>query len=342
MMDKGKVVGAFLGLAIGDALGMPVEGLGHQNTRLYYKGIKEYRDDEKRGGLKAGQWTGDTQLTLALAEVIANEKDPLQWPFRYSDAIVRLLPEQRRWGGTTISAARRLSGIGRPESHDDLMRATCGAIPRLLPLAAWVEGSGQAAEEVFDLLRALIGVTHTHPLCAVAGAGHLAALGYCFRTKPSEFVAGEFWQNTTAAVMSAEDRLGISEALSLLPRLQTLKETLDEFPLDLADVCEGGGNAVAEAWPFAIAMVARTSHLPEAALLSGINACVDSDSVGAMTGSLIGALHGNTVFPASWIENLEASGKIEQIGAQAWESLETALRRPDFRFQNDPMKDISG
>jgi ADP-ribosyl-[dinitrogen reductase] hydrolase len=321
MIEKQKIVGAFLGLAIGDALGMPVEGLGHQNTRLYYKGIKEYRDDEKRGGLKAGQWTGDTQLMLALAQVVATEKDATRWPTRYADAIVHLLPEQRRWGSTTISAARRLSGVGRPESHDDQMHATCGAIPRLLPVAVWIEGSGRSAEDIFDLARALVGVTHAHPLCAVAGAGHLAALGYCLRTTPAEFDADEFWRQITMAVERAEERLRISEAQSMLPRLEALHGALSEFPLDLADLCEGGGNSVAEAWPFAIAMVARTSHLPEAAMLSGINACVDSDSVGAMTGSLIGALHGRSVFPASWVEGLEQADDIEHVGAEVWTRL---------------------
>ena len=46
MMDRDKVRGALLGTAVGDALGMPVEGLSHQNVRTYYKGIKGYRADE--------------------------------------------------------------------------------------------------------------------------------------------------------------------------------------------------------------------------------------------------------------------------------------------------------
>ena len=43
-----SILGALLGTAVGDALGMPIEGLSHQNVRTYYKGIKEYRDDDQR------------------------------------------------------------------------------------------------------------------------------------------------------------------------------------------------------------------------------------------------------------------------------------------------------
>ncbi len=58
--------GVLLGLAIGDALGMPVDGLSHQNVRMYYKGIKAYRDDEHRGGA-AGTGTRHTAALLDLA-----------------------------------------------------------------------------------------------------------------------------------------------------------------------------------------------------------------------------------------------------------------------------------
>ena len=56
---------------MGDALGMPVEGLSHQNVRTYYKGIKEPRADEKRQDLGVGQWTADTQRARALARALA-------------------------------------------------------------------------------------------------------------------------------------------------------------------------------------------------------------------------------------------------------------------------------
>src|SRR5690554_4522784 len=70
-MNRDRALGALLGAAVGDALGMPVDGLSHQNVRLYYKGVKGYTADEKRGDLDAGQWTAHTQRLRALAAALA-------------------------------------------------------------------------------------------------------------------------------------------------------------------------------------------------------------------------------------------------------------------------------
>ncbi len=45
--------GALLGLAVGEALGRPVDKMSHQNVRTYFKGIKGYVDHE-RTNVKAG------------------------------------------------------------------------------------------------------------------------------------------------------------------------------------------------------------------------------------------------------------------------------------------------
>ena len=71
MLDPDRVLGTLLGTAVGDALGMPIDGLSHQNVRTYYKGIKAYRADEHRRDLGAGQWTALTQRMFALVRSLA-------------------------------------------------------------------------------------------------------------------------------------------------------------------------------------------------------------------------------------------------------------------------------
>ena len=53
-----------LGACIGDALAAPVDGLSHQNVRLYYRGIKGYADHE-HGDTRAGEGTARTAHLLA-------------------------------------------------------------------------------------------------------------------------------------------------------------------------------------------------------------------------------------------------------------------------------------
>ncbi len=73
MLDHDHILGALLSTAVGDALGMPIDGLSHQNVRTYYKGIKGYRADEHRRDLGAGQWTAHTQRTFSIARAFVSE-----------------------------------------------------------------------------------------------------------------------------------------------------------------------------------------------------------------------------------------------------------------------------
>ncbi len=58
-----------VGATIGDALAMPIHGLSHQNVRMYYKGIKGYQADEKRGGA-AGTGTLHTRRLRCAARTL--------------------------------------------------------------------------------------------------------------------------------------------------------------------------------------------------------------------------------------------------------------------------------
>ena len=80
-MIQGHALGAMLGLAIGDAMGAPVEF----RPRGKFTPVTGFRD----GGpfkLKAGQWTDDTSMALCLATSLMtcqgmNPKDQMD---RYS------------------------------------------------------------------------------------------------------------------------------------------------------------------------------------------------------------------------------------------------------------------
>ncbi|MDD4974659.1 MAG: ADP-ribosylglycohydrolase family protein, partial [Bacteriovorax sp.] len=68
-MLKTKFLGSFLGLAVGDALGAPIEF----EVRDSYKVVTEMRE----GGpfdLKTGQWTDDTSLALCIAMSLIEKK----------------------------------------------------------------------------------------------------------------------------------------------------------------------------------------------------------------------------------------------------------------------------
>ena len=65
-----------VGACIGDALAAPVDGLSHQNVRLYYRGIKGYVDHE-HGDTRAGGGTARTAHLIARLDGRAVDLAPL-------------------------------------------------------------------------------------------------------------------------------------------------------------------------------------------------------------------------------------------------------------------------
>lgn len=304
-----RIVGTLLGTAVGDALGMPIEGLSHQNVRTYYKGIKEFRDDEERGDLDAGQWTDDTQMTFALVRALSSSSDPADWPVEVGEAYVALRSDARRWGRTSTAAIDRLANGSAPEEAGIPDRATDGAAMRAAPLGAWWAATNVGREEAFRVMRSVLGVTHRHPSALAAGWGQVVAVRTLLLFDDLDsFDRGTFWATIVEATRAAERRLGGDHRVS--DRLQSLEGMLDSFPLDLRDACDGVGVTADEAWPFSCAMVARRPHLLENTLLSGINVGGDADTTGAMIGAMLGALHGWSAFPTEWKDGLDERDRL--------------------------------
>ena len=305
-----RIVGALLGTAVGDALGMPIEGLSHQNVRTYYKGIKEYRDDDQRGDLDAGQWTDDTQMTFALVRALTDTRDPADWPAATAEAYVALRPEARRWGQTSTAAIDRLADGTPPAEAGTPDRDSDGAAMRAAPLGAWWAATGTDRDTAFGAIRPVLSVTHRHPAALAAGWGQAAAVRALLRLDDvASFERDAFWATLTEETVWAEEQLDGDHRVS--ERLWSLADIIGSFPLDLRDACDGVGVRADEAWPFACAMVARRPHLLENTLLSGINVGGDADTTGAMMGAMLGALHGWTAFPDEWHEGLEDGERLE-------------------------------
>lgn len=54
------------------------------------------------------------------------------------------------------------------------------------------------------------------------------------------------------------------------------------------------------------------------AVLTAVNTDGDSDTIGTITGSLLGARLGAGAIPARWRENVEDSPYLHQLGARLW------------------------
>jgi ADP-ribosyl-[dinitrogen reductase] hydrolase len=322
MRDRAPVLqdrfrGAVLGTAIGDALGMPAEGRSHLQIRTYYRGIRTYEDDHfDLEGLKAGQWTDDTQQMLALLESLCEAGGAE--PQAFARALVRMYRSgARRWGRYSREAVLRLEAGWDPKESGDPCADTAGALMRVAPLGLWWAARDTAPEQAWREAESLTRVTHAHPK-AIAGAFlHAWAIRELARSDPDTFDPHTWMDELGRTLLFV---CPYPEAAFLIERTRALWAVHHEIPLELAERLGGLRGKAHQLGPFALVLFGRVFHQPETALLSGINTGGDTDTVGALIGSLCGALHGQGGFPEAWISGLEASTELQAAADRLYEA----------------------
>lgn len=323
--------GCLLGGAVGDALGAPVEFMGYAEIarRFGAGGIRDYVPAYGR----LGSITDDTQMTLFTAEGLlrAHVRDCMRGLTTYAGvtdhAYLRWLDTQgekatveigrdgwlwgvgdlhyrRAPGNTCVSALRAKQSFGDPARNDS---KGCGGVMRVAPvgLFAWhYRDRGDTPGRVFDLGAELAGLTHGHPT-GQWPAGVLALLvmrvidGMPLREALNE-ATGLLWakkhhQETLNALVMAE-ALAASGTRPSVTQVEKL----------------GGGWVAEEALAISVycALVAEDF---EHGVALAVNHGGDSDSTGAITGNLLGAMLGVGGIPDRWLAGVELCETIEAL-----------------------------
>lgn len=266
---------AYLGLALGDALGATVEFLTPREIAHQYK---VHRDIVGGGWLKlkAGQITDDTAMSLALGEaILANgRRVDAQSSAQAFDGWMRTKPIDI---GNTVRrnlVAFRRSGVPEapPSEHD----AGNGAAMRVLPVA--LATFGLAEEEVRAAVLAQAHVTHHN---AVSDAA-------------CEFI-----------VFAVQDFLrGRSLQQVFRHRIHPLLQAYPEFGFRERPRRENPSGWVVETMQ---AVLQALLDVPgfENSLVDIVNRGGDADTTGAILGMLAGAMYGRDALPARWLKTLD-------------------------------------
>ena len=265
-----RALGAYLGLAVGDALGATVEFMTAGEIAATYRVHRQIIG----GGwlrLKPGQVTDDTQMSLALGSALLGRD---AWDLRaVADAFVAWLRTRPPDIGHTCRRGIRrymLDGTLAAEPAED--SAGNGAAMRNLPAVLGTLGDAAACER-FSLEQAHL--THRHPqsdaaILTLARMTQLLLRGGgrddC-RAAADELVARhpEFrfapWPGRTSGYI-----------------VDTVQTVFDGF-FQTADL--------------------------ESCLVTVVNRGGDADTTGALAGQLAGALYGVQAIPVRWLRRLD-------------------------------------
>jgi ADP-ribosyl-[dinitrogen reductase] hydrolase len=290
-------LGAFLGLAIGDALGAPVEFCSRDTF--------EPVTDMRAGGyfkLPVGAWTDDTAMALCLGDSLLS--DPALDPKDLLDRFCRWASagENTSTGVCVGIGQNTLRVLGNYHRKGDLFAPPTkqksdgnGAAMRLAPVMVrhW-----RNPAEACRVASVQSRVTHYSDISAGA-CEYLAVI-------LSQLIGGKSWN---IALEAPVDPAWRDEVKALAHQ-------------DWAARTRGSINSsgyVVHTLEAAIWAVATTNSFSQA-LLTAVNLGDDADSVGAVTGQLAGALYGRSAIPAVWLTTLVQTDRIEALAKSLFDA----------------------
>jgi len=270
---RDRAVAAYLGLAIGDALGATVEFMTPREIRDQY-GVHH---NLLGGGwlrLPRGRVTDDTEMSLALGRAILDQGglDAQAVAEAFSDWMRGKPVDIGHTVRRGISLYRRTGVTEVPEHEYD---AGNGACMRCLPIALYTLGAEPEAIDRANRLQAH--VTHHN---ALSDLGTLSVI----RMTQTALLGG-----------SLEDLRLLAEALvEAEPRFAFDGERRQDNP---------GGYIVETLRAVFQALFATDSF--ESALIDVVNRGGDADTTGAILGMIAGALYGFDALPRRWLKALD-------------------------------------
>lgn len=282
--------GAMLGLAVGNALGLPAEALGSADAiaARWPGGLTEVlRQDSP-----ASPWDDDVALAVILAEELASPEVDLR---RLAHRWVAWARDDGRGIGTQTRAA--LAHIATHDSPPSASgSATNGAVSRCLPVALRAHGSPRNLVSGTLHTAAL---THPDPRCGWSAVAVNVAAACLLRGRR------DFVPDVIEALRTNE---ADAEVLDAVRRVPLMEER------DLALTGPSAGDAIT----CMTAALWTAHHEPrlERGLVRLANAGGDTDTNAAVAGGLLGARDGVRAIPGRWLAQLPAAAELEALAVR--------------------------
>ena len=296
--------GCLVGGAVGDALGMPAEALTPTQIKEYYGNIDGYvnpKDGLACSRLRAGQYTDDTQMTIAVAESIVE-----RCSFNSRDVANKLMEwgtsdDVRCAGRATMEAVGNLKK-GIEWTRSGVSSAGNGCVVRISPIG--IINMGYGSTKLHNEARACCIITHTHQIAVAASIALASGISYLVY-KGHHLLSGQHFID----IICEQIQEICTELTSVLKSIPPL---LDREPKEAFEVL-GTGGYVLETLPAAIFCFLKYPRDFEKTVVCAANAGNDTDSLAAIAGNLSGAYNGYGNIPNKFLKTLEGRNYILEL-----------------------------
>lgn len=313
-LKEHAIVGCVLGTAVGDALGLALEGLSRQRQPRMFPDLSGYKLLPFGKGLCSDDTEHTCMLAQSLIGVAGLDTDlaarqfasAFGWRLRFW-----LLGMPAGIGLATLRAIVKL-WIGFPARHSGVYSAGNGPAMRAALIGVC---HGDDPLRMRALTSAATRITHTDPKAehgalAVALAAHLAAAG-------ADIAPTDYARKLRELLGTGGGELAaLADAVA---RSVDLKESAADYTAR-----NGGANGVSGYMLHTIPAALHVWLGHQADYRGAVTATVrlggDSDTVAAIVGAIIGTRVGREGIPSEWLENLwewpRTTAWMEQLGAR--------------------------
>lgn len=287
MKDYNKVKGALYGVAIGDALGAPLEFMSADQIHRKHGTVREMIG----GGwlnVKPGEITDDTQMTIAVAEgIIEAPEDPVPAIGRRFIDWFKSRPKDV--GATCSSAIMNAFWIGRDKAPKEKAQWMAASMRTDQNMGGRTAGNGALMRTIYPALFYGVGpemLKHTIDISKMTHWSDESAS--CCRT---------YVQDVCMMTYGYDGPIGYEPTKPAAPT-----------------------GYVVNSYNVAMEAMYKTGSF-EDALVYAVNKGGDADTIGAITGGLAGARYGYDSIPERWINTLDEKvrEKLDYLADKAME-----------------------
>ncbi len=312
-IDWDRVEGMLLGLAIGDALGVLTEGLLPAERRAAFGEVRDYLP---LAGPPVGVPSDDTQLAFwTLEQLLADDG------FVPENVAVRFTKNRIVGIGATVREFLRRQAEGLPWYACGPESAGNGALMRIAPILVPHLRRPSAELWVDTVLAAML--THNDAGSTASCVAFVNMLWQLLAMRESP--APEWWLRTF--VHTARALEGFTRYRARHPAAQDYEGPIYRFvdehvsrayrdDVATVDACDSwhSGAYLLETVPCVVYILMRHGHDPEEAIIRAVNDTRDNDTIAAIVGAAVGALHGRGRLPSRWIARLSGRTTAQDDG----------------------------
>lgn len=298
-----KIKDSVLGFAIGDAMGVPIEFkkreelINNPITMMVGGGVHN---------MPKGVWSDDTSLTIATMDSIIKSGR-----LDYKDMADRFCLFMNKGeytstgvcfdiGNTTkIALNKYLEGMINPIlcGGKGLNDSGNGSLMRMLPIALYAFYNNLRDDEVLNIVKKSSSITHANDVCILGCFIYVLYLLFLLNGK-DKFASYNMIKCYDYSLFFDDD---ITEYYNRLLKANISKVRVDDIKSD---------GYVVHSLEAVLWIILNCNSFAES-IVGAINLGDDTDTIGAIVGSIAGIIYGLDGIPSGWV--LENQGYLDQI-----------------------------